>query len=154
VSHPTAYLPYLDRFCSAVNVGFIFKPFAVAISVRRLRISRPGVREASSRKRWQATARPSVGARFLAGPVPSARSWEFSLRPVLPEFCDHSVYLPCTSLRRFYSFSPFCYFVESITYVESIPPRGSAPTLAVSNFEQARRRVGPKTRPPPNRVSS
>src|SRR6266700_6673787 len=46
------------------------------------------------------------------------------LRSVLPEFYDHSVYLPCTSLRRFHRFSPFCYFVESITYVESIPPRG------------------------------
>src|SRR4249920_58263 len=41
---------------------------------------------------------------------------------------DHSVYLRCTSLRRFYGFPPFCYFVESITYVESIPLRGSTPT--------------------------
>src|SRR6266849_2723857 len=34
---------------------------------------------------------------------------------VLPEFSDHSAYLPCTSLRRFCGFSPFCCFVKSIS---------------------------------------
>src|SRR6266571_7140076 len=48
------------------------------------------------------------------------------------EALDYSVYPRCTSLRRFYGFSPFCYFVESITYVESIPPRGSTPTPGTS----------------------
>src|SRR5437899_12204087 len=47
---------------------------------------------------------------------------------------DYSVYPRCTSLRRFYGFSPFCYFVESITYVESIPPRGSTPTPGTNFF--------------------
>src|SRR6266404_4250624 len=52
---------------------------------------------------------------------------------ILPDLSDRSVYLRCTSLRRFCSFSPFCYFVESITYVKSIPVRGSTPALVVHN---------------------
>src|SRR5437899_4891315 len=47
---------------------------------------------------------------------------------------DYSVYPRCTLLRRFYGFSQFCYFVESITYVESIPPRGSTPTPGTNFF--------------------
>ena len=42
------------------------------------------------------------------------------------------MYPPCTSLRRFCGFSPFCFFVESVSYVVSIPPRGSTPTLGTS----------------------
>ena len=41
------------------------------------------------------------------------------------------VYAPCTSLRRFCGFSPFCFFVESVSYAVSISPRGSTPTLVV-----------------------
>src|SRR5437016_3073844 len=40
-----------------------------------------------------------------------------------------TVYLRCSPLRRFCGFSPFCFFVESVSYVVSIPPRGSTPIL-------------------------
>jgi hypothetical protein len=51
--------------------------------------------------------------------IPSSRP--FCLSEV---FHDCSVYPPCTSVRRFCGFSPFCCFVEAITYVVSIPWRG------------------------------
>ncbi len=35
-----------------------------------------------------------------------------------------AVYVPCTSLRRFCGFSPFCFFVESVGYAVSITPEG------------------------------
>src|SRR5271157_3384440 len=45
---------------------------------------------------------------------------------------NNSVYPACTWVRRLCSFSPFCRFVESISYVVSIPLRGSTPTPGTS----------------------
>jgi hypothetical protein len=43
------------------------------------------------------------------------------------------VYLACSSLRRFYCFSPFCRVLESATYVLSVHLKGSTPSLMVRN---------------------
>lgn len=55
------------------------------------------------------------------------------------DFLNPAVYLACTLLRLFCGFSPFCCFVESISYVVSIPPRGSTPTLVIPQILEAHR---------------
>jgi hypothetical protein len=86
-----------------------------------------------------------------ASPNLSRFSIVLTFPAVLIEVSNHSVYPPCTSLRRFCGFSPFCPFVESVSYAVSIPPRGSNPTRAskLSRFvlNQLTRTCSPRTRP-------
>lgn len=74
--------------------------------------------------------RQILAHRRRSGTYPETGLWEISF-PIAPfRIVDGSpVYLPCTSLPRLCSFSPFCRFVKSISYVVSIPPRVSTPTL-------------------------
>src|SRR5436309_10736205 len=46
---------------------------------------------------------------------------------VLPEFSDHSVYPPCTSLRRIHCFYSFCRLVKSASYALSVGVRIPTP---------------------------
>src|SRR6266436_6753590 len=124
-----------DYPCGAVDVGFVFKPLPVAHLG-----TEPQKEQATSERRIIAQELADESQRGTSVRVSQLIDFFLYAHRIFHVPCssarayDHSVYLPCTSLRRFCGFSPFCCFVESITYVESIPPRGSTPTPGTSFF--------------------